>query len=388
MTLTVDALHGRIVDLDSHLMLTPDQLSDLLGREKAAQRVANVAANRGLINEFVDGVVEEGGEQLPPSSLASPGGTSAPKDFWTTKGWDAYGAYQPDDRLRALDIIGAERQVVFPTGMWTAVTSPEPAGFDAVRRYNDFVMDWAQVGKGRLRPSAVLNTTDLDTALAEAARIIDNGAYGVELACATPPAGRSPADAAWDPLWAMLEEAGIPAFFHIGGQRGAIDQNFARVPALEASALAGGGETIGPFLLQTMHMAPEIYLTSMILGGVFERHPDLHFGVIELGGRWVGPWCERMDAGIQIFRRRFADLLSLTPSEYVRRQIRVTPFYGEPVGEFIERYGLEDVYVFSTDYPHTEGGPDPIPRFYDSVAPLGDRVVEKFFVDNGKLLLS
>lgn len=87
--------------------------------------------------------------------------------------------------------------------------------------------------------------------------------------------------------------------------------------------------------------------------------------------------------------QRLAEHLSDKPSEYVKRNIRVTPFDGEPVGEFIARDGLEDVYVFSTDYPHAEGGTDPIGNFHRSLVEHGhsDEVIEKFFVKNGEAIL-
>jgi len=46
--------------------------------------------------------------------------------------------------------------------------------------------------------------------------------------------------------------------------------------------------------------------------------------------------------------RRAVTNLKLRPSDYVRRQIRVTPYPMDPVGWIIEQAG-EDVCLFSTD---------------------------------------
>jgi hypothetical protein len=70
----------------------------------------------------------------------------------------------------------------------------------------------------------------------------------------------------------------------------------------------------------------------------------------------------------------------------VQRNIRCTPFPTEPVDRYIDRYGLEGVYCFSTDFPHIEGGRDPVGKFLGSLGRLGDEVVEDFFVENAKLL--
>jgi hypothetical protein len=77
------------------------------------------------------------------------------------------------------------------------------------------------------------------------------------------------------------------------------------------------------------------------------------------------------------------------PSEYIRRNVRVTPFDFEPVGEYIAKHGLEEVYCFSTDYPHIEGGKDPMGNLCRSLNEHGHgpSVFEKFFVTNGAWLL-
>src|SRR5437764_6066211 len=137
-------------------------------------------------------------------------------------------------------------------------------------------------------------------------------------------------------------------------------------------------------------MAPQAFLSSMVLGGVFERHPTLRFGVIELGAQWVGPMADLMDQRVAVKlpgKPPLSETLPLKPSEYLARNVRVTPFYFEPVGTYIDRYGLEDLYVFSTDYPHPEGGTHPIADMYESVKHLGDDVIEKVFVTNGDLIL-
>jgi hypothetical protein len=68
-------------------------------------------------------------------------------------------------------------------------------------------------------------------------------------------------------------------------------------------------------------------------------------------------------------------------------QIRVTPFFWERTARQIERYGLAEVYAFSTDFPHPEGGTDPIGRMAADIEPLGEAAVEAFFVSNAELLL-
>ena len=58
--------------------------------------------------------------------------------------------------------------------------------------------------------------------------------------------------------------------------------------------------------------------------------------------------------------------LPMRASEYARRQLKFTPFPPEPVGWMIEQAGAE-LFLFSTDFPHPEGGRDPLKRFKNAL---------------------
>jgi hypothetical protein len=89
----------------------------------------------------------------------------------------------------------------------------------------------------------------------------------------------------------------------------------------------------------------------------------------------------------QHFGKTQVDRLPLKPSEYIQRNVRVSAFDFEHVDEYIARYGLEDVYCYASDFPHIEGGKDPMGRFVKRLEGLGPEVMEKFFVKNGEYLI-
>lgn len=367
----IDDFKGRLLDCDSHLYLTPQQCPDAMGAEFAERYLKLEQATFGDRDVVVQGR----------------GRVFDDENVWSVKGWDNPGCYDAVRRIWTLDLMGVRQQLLFPDGLFASVAASRTPGADAAaRRYNDYILDWAAPYHGRLRPGAVLQTHDVAATLAEARRTIDAGAYAVILSCGRPPAGRSPADPEWEPLWAMLAEAGVPALLHVGCEAGFLDTAWGRLPSLNQDNAAGPEG--GPFAMATCHLAAQVYLTAMILGGVFERHPRLRFGVIELTAQWVGPLAEMLDHRVDVFARPMSQTLALRPSEYLSRQVRVTPFWWEPVDLYIDRYGLSDVYVFSTDFPHVEGGTDPLGQFHGRMARLGSETLEKFFVTNGSLLLS
>jgi hypothetical protein len=148
----------------------------------------------------------------------------------------------------------------------------------------------------------------------------------------------------------------------------------------------------GPLLgITWVHASEENFISAMVLGGVFERHPTLRFGAIESGGSWIAPLAEYMDFWTSDKRPPSFPCpeggLTMKPSEYLARNVRVTPFNFEPVAEWMERYPhLQDVYCYSTDYPHPEGREWSLKTQFKAVAPLGDNIIEKFFCTNGALL--
>ena len=113
----------------------------------------------------------------------------------------------------------------------------------------------------------------------------------------------------------------------------------------------------------TIHVMPEIFLSTMVLDGIFEQFPRLRGGCIEQGAMWIVPWLRRLDIAQETFVTSEKYLsLPMKASDYVRRNLRFTPFPHEPVGWIIEQAGPE-LCMFSSDYPHIEGGRNPLKRF-------------------------
>ncbi len=383
-----------MVDLDSHLMLFPRTAEEILGPGPGGGIWQSRRGGWSTVDEIRQMILDEGLDPSGDGSDLSRRRDEARGDVWGVKLWGAHGAQLAADRVDAIDRMGISHQLVFAQFMEGPLNTPCPEALAAVTRYNDYVLDWAKEGAGRVLPVCLLNTHDVAAAHAEARRILHGGASGVQLSGILPPAGLSPAAPEWDPLWAMLSEAGVPALLHYGSSAGAsftihtdwftAAHRSLRPPADDADE---GDFHARPFIWMTAHYYAELTLTHMVLGGVFERHPDLRFGVVESGGSWVTPWCDRMDNLATTTSSYLSRTLTLKPSEYVRRQVRVAPFPFEPVGAWIARSGLSEVYAFSTDYPHEEGGVAPVPTFLASLEPLGPEVVERFFVSNGADLL-
>jgi predicted TIM-barrel fold metal-dependent hydrolase len=89
-----------------------------------------------------------------------------------------------------------------------------------------------------------------------------------------------------------------------------------------------------------------------------------------------------MESAFEAFPRHEERLQALTlrPSEYVSRQVRFTPYPTEDVGWIVEQAGPE-VAMFSSDYPHVEGGRKPLERFEASLGDASEDVRRRFYCD-------
>jgi len=368
----------RLLDCDGHLYMEPDVMAEIVG-----------GSGGGWIIDHLRRYV---GTEEDRAARAR-----ARDDVWAVKGVSALGSSDARERVAAMDLMGVQRQLLFPNTTLRELRLDTPGARAACRRYNDYVVDWTKRADDRARAVCQLNMGDRDWAIAELRRVIDKGARGVLLPCVGPPAGTSPAAPTWDELWALLEESGTPAFIHIGAgglASGADDdpmfpsRGWADAPTLRAlfPDRPGAEERLGPFFIVVAHVAAEVYLTSLVMGGVFERFPGLRFGAIEFGAAWLGPMCERLDRHASLLEK-VGHRYPMLPSEYVRRNVRVTPQWAEPLDVLVERYGVRESYVFSTDYPHVEGGRSPVRAFEAMTARVGAGYAEEFFVTNGMLLL-
>lgn len=366
MTTIVSSVHGRINDLDSHLQVPVSRWGEVFG-EATARFGAQFAGH-----PFFDETNE------PERTTES---------VWKTKGTAAPGSSTPEGRLATMDVMGIERQLIFPQVVLALPAwSDHPKAGVVLREYNDAVLRWTKAGNGRLRPTALLNLTTIDGAIAEAERVVAGGARAVFIQDGIAPGGHSPASPEVDPLWALLAEAGVPVTLHIGGQDGFFGSAAWSETELLRPGSFSSGEPVGPHMLATMQLSPQNYLASMLFGGVFDRHPRLRVGVIELGAMWVGPFVDLLEDRLQL-SRRLRESLQRRPREVFVDQIRVTPFFWERTARQIERYGMPEVYAFSTDFPHPEGGTDPIGRMAADIESLGANAVEAFFVGNAELIL-
>ncbi len=317
----------------------------------------------------------------------------ARKNFWATGGFIA------EDRSRALDLLGFSSQLVFNTfnnGRFVRAEhgdNPFLAGapgrgggdldlaYGVAEAHNRGMIDFCSADR-RLLPTLYVPLADFERSAVTAARAVEQGAAALLVPSACP-VGHSPSHVGLDPVWRTAEEAGIPVVFHVGGGGELLDKTYFQNGRPLPPDFHGGAENFRSVDYMAIPGPPMQTLATMIFDGVLERFPRLKIGVIEQGAIWVPSWLRQMESAVEAFGRHEERLqaLKLRPTEYVQRQVRVTPYPTEDVGWITAQVG-PDICLFSSDYPHVEGGRKPIERFEASLGDASDEVRQHFYCDN------
>jgi predicted TIM-barrel fold metal-dependent hydrolase len=220
---------------------------------------------------------------------------------------------------------------------------------------------------------------EIDRSVAELDRVLALGARVVAL-MAGPVAGRSPGDRYFDPFWARLQEADVPAAFHIGdsGYSERVSTLFgqkARPTFREMTALQ--------FYLGFGSRPIADTLAALVLGDTFGRFPDLKVMSLENGSTWVRQLLHDLDHAAKFARR--AETLSDLPSDMFRNNVYVSPFFEENGLELAELIGADHV-LFGSDFPHPEGPAEPI-EFVENLGGMSEGDIRLVMRENTARLL-
>jgi predicted TIM-barrel fold metal-dependent hydrolase len=312
--------------------------------------------------------------------------TEAEERLLVDKGWSAMGAFDPVERGRVLDLFGFDAQLVFATFATAMFVGKDlDLLYAGSAAHNRAVADFCK-DDPRLLPVAFVPLNDTERAVSVLREAIALGSGAVHVP-STAAGDRSPTHPDLDPFWAELEGSGVPFVLHVGGGGRLLDRAF-HDNGRPVTDHLGGGENIRSKDYLAISHSPSLFLGTLILDGLFDRFPGVRGGVIEEGASWVVSWMHQLDHAQKAFRRTEPPLqeLAMQPSDYVRKHLRFTPFPGEPVGWMIEQAG-EELFMFSTDYPHPEGGRDPLAKFEATMAEVSEAAKQRFYYDNMAELL-
>jgi uncharacterized protein len=334
----------RVIDVDTHLTEPPDVWT---------ARVPKAMHDKVPHIERIEGndVWMAAGERL-----GAPG-------YYSMAGWDGVmplsipptfddiprEMYDSAARVGFLDREGIQAQILYPNvggfgnGYFLRLGDRELVS-TCVSAYNDFLTDWCSVAPDRLIAVTALPFWDVEFSIAELQRCVANGHRAVNFCNQPQDYGQPPlASTHWDPLWAAIQEAGVPVSFHVGG--GSMGTQFVDTAGM-------GWMTNFAKVSSLIFMDNMRCIADLIFGGVCHRFPDIKFVSVESGVGWLPSAMETFDWQWQNggVRDEHPDY-ELLPSQIFERQIfGCFWFERQSALDAIERF--PDNILFESDFPH------------------------------------
>ena len=255
------------------------------------------------------------------------------------------GGYVPEDHIKDMDLDGIDIGIVYPTvGLLLYSVRDGELLTSIFRTYNDWVGEFCGAVPERLKGIAMLNTDDVWVGIREMERCAKLGFVGAMITV-YPPEERSYDKPGYEPLWAAAEDLEMPLSLHIATNRPGPSQEFENL------------DTQSPAFISNVDHWVRMSLAHIIFSGVFERHPKLQVGSVEMELSWVPHFLNRIDycytQRVKEFTEgyRFAD--EALPSDFFHSNVFLG-FMEDALGIKDRHIIGVDQLLWGADYPHVE----------------------------------
>lgn len=360
----------QIIDADGHVVEPLDMFERYFDEAFANRRPGFQADEKGGLRFQLDG-------RLWPTpyglGAGRPEGIGAFYDAESSHrregGWDSAA------RLRDMDAEGIDVMVLFPSMLLLGIATVPDADFAGAvcRAYNDWLFDQCEADPTRMVGVALIPFQHPDVAIEEARRGVERLNMRGIMAHPAPADGRNLDHQDFDPFYATVQELNVPLCFHEGG---------------------GGHErTLSSYrydnyILTHVMSHPFEQMTAcanMIVGGVYERFPRLQVAYLEAGCSWLPGWLDRLDEHVERLHH-LAPSLTLTPSEYFRRNCWISCDPDErTLAATVDLIGHERI-VWASDYPHLDARSGPVSTFFATQSKLSQADLKAILQDNPRQL--
>jgi predicted TIM-barrel fold metal-dependent hydrolase len=226
----------------------------------------------------------------------------------------------------------------------------------------------------------MLTLADPALAAAEVDRVLARGARIVVMVPGPVPTGsgyQSPGLPDYDPVWARLEDAGVPVALHAGLSGTSQYVKFWEQGGGQFEAFRHSAFPLVAF--EDRGIAES--LAALICHGAFGRFPRLRWASIENGAMWVPDLLRHLRSAYG--KMPFA--FGADPVDQFLGQVWVSPFYEDDMDLLAELLGT-DRLLFGSDFPHAEGLREPL-DFVKDIPKFSDGQVHKVMRDNVRELL-
>ncbi|MBG6120142.1 MULTISPECIES: amidohydrolase family protein [unclassified Sphingobium] len=293
--------------------------------------------------------------------------------------------YERDARIAKMDEFGVEGAILFVGSMIASISYLDESipAYEVTQAYNRwFLEDWGFAYKNRIFATPLLLLEDLDRAVEQAKWAVENGARAVLIPMG-PINGRSPADTYFDPVWSILNEAGVGIVFHVS-----------EAIYMKHHMNVWGEKVQQSRVRQTAFVWMHGYserpvvetISSFIFWNFFARFPKIKLMSAENGAEWVPSMLIKMDKCRGMAKNGFwpAGQLKDRPSRIFKQHVSVVAYPEDDLKSIIEQTGSSEYLVMGSDYPHQEGVERPALFAEEACGGLDGDTVRQIMYENGK----
>jgi len=249
------------------------------------------------------------------------------------------GAYSGKERIPYMDRDGIAAELIYASVGMGLFMHRDPNVKNAVlQAYNRWLAEMCAEAPDRVFGMAQTAVRSVDEAIADFQRAKDMGFVGMMMP--GDPTHEDYDHPDYDALWECAADLGLPICFHILTSRSG------------SLHVETRGNPLNSFL--GIIRAIQDVVGMMVLGGVFERHPQLKLVVAESDAGWLPHYMYRMDHAARInFEGGIIKGLSKLPSEYIRSNVYAT------FQDDLTAYRTFDLFpyehlLWASDFPHTD----------------------------------
>jgi predicted TIM-barrel fold metal-dependent hydrolase len=308
--------------------------------------------------------LQPGEESIRPLQFRDP---SRPRGYWLVDG-----VYRPrtirddaatrttvatrelvdiDARLRDMDAMGVDIQVVYPTFFNLEITERPDVDLALRRSYNRWMAERCSRSHGRLRWILVPPLLSMDAALEELRFGKDHGACGI-LKKGDREAGNWPAESYFFPLYQEAQRLDLPICFHVGTGSPELTQ-FHRPTGAAANFYRTALPVVHAF-------------QSLITLNVPAHFPTLRWGFIEANASWVPGVLYNLRRTVNTTRGRPGvsrisignEEIELTQDVLASNRLYVSCQVDEDFPYILRHTGVENLLIGS-DYSHNDFSVEP-----------------------------
>lgn len=332
--------HG-LISADDHVQEHPEVWTSRMSKNKWGDRVPHVKRQQDGEDCWIIDGREISLREL--AFMSTVGGDGREPTRWKDVPTIAY---NPHERLKALESDHVDYTVLYPTVAGFAAESfgrihDSELELACVQAYNDWLIEeWTTVSP-RFIPQCIVPIWPMENTVGEIKRAVANGHKGV-IYPASPMELRDVPhinEPAYDPLWRICEDLGVPICFHSGGSR-------------KAQMLPGEGfspRVAAAYGSVVRSVSSIAVLANFLISRILYRFPHLKvvFADSSLGwGAYELEYADYQSAadGLQ------AEGYELKPSELFQRQCYFTCSY-DCVSLRVRRYLGSSNILWSTHLP-------------------------------------